>query len=60
MGTHVSKTKHLKLDHWEDSQIDRLKQVGNLVAKAKYEARVPLGFRRPITNACGVLPPDPQ
>ncbi|CAL8124159.1 unnamed protein product [Orchesella dallaii] len=47
MGSHVSKPKHLKLDHWEDSQVERLKQVGNLVAKGKYEARVPVGFRRP-------------
>jgi hypothetical protein len=47
LGSHVSKVKHLTLDHWEDSQIERLKQVGNNTAKYKYEVRVPPYFRRP-------------
>jgi len=47
MGSHISKVKHLKLDFWEDSQIERLKEVGNSNAKHKYELRVPPAYRRP-------------
>lgn len=53
MGAHISKVKHLKLDRWEDSQVDRMKEVGNLYAKQKYEERVPPYYRRPKEN-------DPQ
>lgn len=47
MGVHISKVKHLKLDRWEDSQVERMKEVGNLAAKLKYEERVPPCYRRP-------------
>lgn len=53
MGVHVSKVKHLKLDRWEDSQVERMKEVGNNIAKLKYEERVPPCYRRP-------KPDDPQ
>lgn len=53
MGVHVSKVKHLKLDRWEDSQVERMKEVGNGIAKLKYEERVPPCYRRP-------KPDDPQ
>lgn len=53
MGVHISKVKHLKLDRWENSQVERMKVVGNIVAKQKYEERVPLCYRRPKEN-------DPQ
>jgi hypothetical protein len=55
LGSHISKTKHLKLDHWELSQINRLKDVGNAKAKLKYEARVPINWRRPIPSARDTL-----
>lgn len=55
MGSHISKVKHLQLDHWEDSQIERLKQVGNNEAKYKYEQRVPVAYRHP--NPGGGDPP---
>ncbi|XP_014243379.1 arf-GAP with dual PH domain-containing protein 1-like [Cimex lectularius] len=48
MGTHISKVKHVRLDRWEDSQIQRMREVGNLVAKAKYEKRVPPCYRIPV------------
>ena len=51
MGSHVSKTKDLKLDHWEMSQINRLQDVGNARAKLKYEARVPANWIRPDPNS---------
>nr|CAI5864454.1 unnamed protein product [Callosobruchus analis] len=47
MGVHISKVKHLKLDRWEDSQVERMKEVGNIKAKMKYEERVPPCYRRP-------------
>ena len=47
LGVHLSKVKHLKLDHWEDSQIRRLEEVGNINANRKYEERVPACYRRP-------------
>lgn len=47
MGAHISKVKHLNLDRWEDSQVQRMKEVGNLAAKQKYEERVPPCYRRP-------------
>lgn len=53
MGVHISKVKHLKLDRWEDSQVERMKEVGNIKSKMKYEERVPPCYRRPKEN-------DPQ
>lgn len=53
MGAHISKVKHVKLDRWEDSQLGRMREVGNTTAKLKYEARVPVCYRRPVEG-------DPQ
>ncbi|XP_075224392.1 arf-GAP with dual PH domain-containing protein 1-like [Lycorma delicatula] len=53
MGAHISKVKHLKLDNWEDSQLERMREVGNIAAKLKYEQRVPVCYRRPVEG-------DPQ
>ncbi|KAI9553247.1 hypothetical protein GHT06_021143 [Daphnia sinensis] len=53
LGTHISKIKHLRLDKWEESQVKHLEEVGNIVAKRKYEERVPVCYRRPSEN-------DPQ
>jgi len=53
MGAHISKVKHLKLDRWEDSQLERMKEVGNNAARLRYEERVPPCYRRPVED-------DPQ
>ncbi|XP_012551592.1 arf-GAP with dual PH domain-containing protein 1 isoform X2 [Bombyx mori] len=55
MGAHISKVKHLKLDRWEDSQVQRMKEVGNVTARNKYEERVPPCYRRPNRNDPQVL-----
>ncbi|XP_052741683.1 arf-GAP with dual PH domain-containing protein 1 isoform X2 [Bicyclus anynana] len=55
MGAHISKVKHLELDRWEDSQVQRMKEVGNIAAKNKYEERVPPCYRRPTKNDPQVL-----
>lgn len=51
MGAHISKVKHLKLDRWEDSQVNRIREVGNAVARLHYEERVPSCYRRPSPDA---------
>lgn len=53
LGAHISKIKHLRLDRWEDSQVKRMEEVGNVAARRKYEERVPVCYRRPAEN-------DPQ
>ena len=53
MGAHISKVKHLKLDRWEDSQLERMKEVGNNAARLRYEERMPPCYRRPVED-------DPQ
>ncbi|XP_055379377.1 arf-GAP with dual PH domain-containing protein 1-like isoform X2 [Condylostylus longicornis] len=55
MGAHISKVKHLKLDKWEDSQLERMKEVGNQKAKQRYEYRVPPCYRRPCEDDPQVL-----
>ncbi|XP_055702264.1 arf-GAP with dual PH domain-containing protein 1-like isoform X1 [Phlebotomus papatasi] len=55
MGAHISKVKHLKLDKWEDSQLERMKEVGNVKARLKYEQRVPACYRRPTEDSPQVL-----
>ncbi|CAG9824151.1 unnamed protein product [Phaedon cochleariae] len=55
MGVHISKVKHLKLDRWEDSQVERMKTTGNTKGKMKYEERVPSCYRRPKENDPQVL-----
>lgn len=51
MGAHISKVKHLKLDRWEDSQVNRIREVGNIAARLHYEERVPPCYRRPNPDA---------
>ncbi|KAL1128909.1 hypothetical protein AAG570_013443 [Ranatra chinensis] len=53
MGAHVSKVKHLRLDLWEESQIERLRETGNNAAKLKYQQKVPPCYRVPVDG-------DPQ
>lgn len=47
IGVQTSKVKHLRLDKWEDSQIERMKAVGNRRARQQYERAVPLCYLRP-------------
>lgn len=51
MGAHISKVKHLKLDRWEDSQVTRVREVGNNAARLYYEERVPPCYRLPNQEA---------
>ncbi|XP_064595706.1 arf-GAP with dual PH domain-containing protein 1-like isoform X2 [Liolophura sinensis] len=47
MGTHISKIKSIKLDNWENSQLELMAAMGNEKAKSNYEQFVPAFYRRP-------------
>ncbi|XP_057224814.1 arf-GAP with dual PH domain-containing protein 2 isoform X3 [Malurus melanocephalus] len=51
----ISKVKSLRLDFWESSLIEFMKNHGNLWAKAKYEAKVPPYYYIPRACDCLVL-----
>ncbi|XP_070683698.1 arf-GAP with dual PH domain-containing protein 2-like [Pempheris klunzingeri] len=51
----VSKVKSTRLDHWEDSLVEFMRESGNSVAKAIYERCVPAFFYRPQQSDCIVL-----
>lgn len=55
LGSHVSRVRSLRLDKWDDAQVDELAAVGNVVAKAKYEAHVPACYRRPHSDDVSVV-----
>lgn len=55
LGSHVSRVRSLRLDKWDDAQVDELAAVGNVVAKAKYEAHVPACYRRPRADDVSVV-----
>nr|XP_056702536.1 arf-GAP with dual PH domain-containing protein 1-like [Euleptes europaea] len=51
----VSKVKSLRMDHWDEAQVQFLAQHGNAVAKATYEAHVPIYYYRPVHTDCLLL-----
>lgn len=55
LGSHISRVRSLRLDKWDDAQVDELAAVGNAMAKAKYEAHVPACYRRPNTDDVSVV-----
>lgn len=60
LGSHVSRVRSLRLDRWEDSQVDALAAVGNIVARQHYEAHVPASYRRPTPDDVGVVKVSPK
>ncbi|KAL5287030.1 hypothetical protein ACFFRR_008153 [Megaselia abdita] len=54
MGTHISKVISLN-QVWNQSQVERMREVGNKKAKLKYEYRVPPCYRRPNSSDPQVL-----
>ncbi|XP_002733352.2 arf-GAP with dual PH domain-containing protein 1-like [Saccoglossus kowalevskii] len=55
LGTHISKVKSLRLDNWNDDQVEFMAATGNESAKMKYEQYVPPSYRRPTHRDCQVL-----
>ncbi|KAM7394089.1 hypothetical protein PAMP_020909 [Pampus punctatissimus] len=51
----VSKVKSIRLDRWEDSLVESMRERGNSAAKAVYEKCVPAFFYRPQQKDCVVL-----
>ncbi|XP_054845386.1 arf-GAP with dual PH domain-containing protein 1-like isoform X2 [Eublepharis macularius] len=51
----VSEIKSLRMDHWDEAQVQFLAQHGNAVAKATYEAHVPIYYYRPVHTDCLLL-----
>uniref|UniRef100_A0A8C8SD35 Arf-GAP with dual PH domain-containing protein 1 n=1 Tax=Pelusios castaneus TaxID=367368 RepID=A0A8C8SD35_9SAUR len=51
----ISKVKSLRMDHWDEAQVQFLKQHGNAVAKAMYEAHIPIYYYQPTHDDCHVL-----
>ncbi|NWT94487.1 ADAP1 protein, partial [Urocynchramus pylzowi] len=51
----ISKVKSLKMDYWDDAQVQFLAKHGNAVTKAIYEAHIPIYYYQPTYNDCQVL-----
>ncbi|XP_035515357.1 arf-GAP with dual PH domain-containing protein 2-like [Morone saxatilis] len=51
----VSKVKSIRLDRWEDSLVEFMRERGNSYAKAVYEKCVPAFYYRPQQKDCIVL-----
>ncbi|XP_030045058.1 arf-GAP with dual PH domain-containing protein 1-like, partial [Microcaecilia unicolor] len=48
----ISKVKSLRMDHWDEAQVQFIAQHGNAEAKATYEAHVPVYYYRPTHMDC--------
>ncbi|KAM9170439.1 arf-GAP with dual PH domain-containing protein 1-like [Pangshura tecta] len=51
----ISKVKSLRMDHWDEAQVQFLEQHGNMVGKATYEAHIPIYYYQPTHADCQVL-----
>ncbi|KAE8579517.1 hypothetical protein XENTR_v10024073 [Xenopus tropicalis] len=51
----ISRVKSVHLDPWDDVQIEYMSCLGNKVAEAKYESKVPAFYYKPASSDCQVL-----
>ncbi|XP_059754314.1 arf-GAP with dual PH domain-containing protein 1 isoform X2 [Balaenoptera ricei] len=51
----VSKVKSVRLDAWEDAQVEFMTSRGNHVARATFESKVPPFYYRPSASDCQLL-----
>ncbi|XP_057604320.1 arf-GAP with dual PH domain-containing protein 1 isoform X4 [Hippopotamus amphibius kiboko] len=51
----VSKVKSVRLDTWEDAQVEFMASRGNNVARATFESKVPPFYYRPSASDCQLL-----
>ncbi|XP_051488587.1 arf-GAP with dual PH domain-containing protein 1 isoform X4 [Apus apus] len=51
----VSKVKSVRLDDWDDAQVEFMASNGNNVAKAKYESKMPPFYYKPTFLDCQLL-----
>uniref|UniRef100_A0AC11ENJ7 ArfGAP with dual PH domains 1 n=1 Tax=Ovis aries TaxID=9940 RepID=A0AC11ENJ7_SHEEP len=52
---HVSKVKSVRLDTWEDVQVEFMASRGNAIARATFESKVPPFYYRPSASDCQLL-----
>lgn len=51
----ISRVKSVRLDPWDDVQIEYMSCLGNKVAQAKYESKVPAFYYKPASSDSQVL-----
>ncbi|XP_050235242.1 probable ADP-ribosylation factor GTPase-activating protein AGD11 [Mercurialis annua] len=52
LGVHISKVLSVKLDEWTDEQVNNFIDLGgNIAANKKYEACIPVDFKKPKADA---------
>ncbi|KAM8960017.1 arf-GAP with dual PH domain-containing protein 1 [Pelodytes ibericus] len=51
----ISRVKSVRLDPWDDVQIEYMSCLGNKVAQEKYESKVPSFYYKPTTSDCQLL-----
>ncbi|XP_054430040.1 arf-GAP with dual PH domain-containing protein 1 isoform X1 [Pteronotus mesoamericanus] len=51
----ISKVKSVRLDAWEEAQVEFMASHGNAVARATYEPQVPSFYYRPTASDCHLL-----
>ncbi|CAM2099765.1 unnamed protein product [Caretta caretta] len=51
----VSKVKSVRLDSWDDAQVEFMATNGNNVAKARYESKIPPFYYKPTFPDCQLL-----
>ncbi|XP_077774673.1 arf-GAP with dual PH domain-containing protein 1 isoform X2 [Podarcis muralis] len=52
---HVSKVKSVRLDEWDNVQVELMASSGNSVSKAKYESKIPPFYYKPTFSDCPLL-----
>ncbi|XP_052069925.1 arf-GAP with dual PH domain-containing protein 1-like isoform X2 [Mytilus californianus] len=50
LGTHISRVRSIKLDNWEDDQVQAVAELGNEVVNQKYEQFLPAYYKRPTKD----------
>ena len=50
LGTHVSRTKSLTHDCWDQQSVSFMEENGNAYAKSLYERYLPPYYRKPLSN----------
>lgn len=47
LGAHIAKVKSVQLDQWNEENVAKMKEIGNLKAKEIWEFNVPPCWKRP-------------
>lgn len=55
LGVDHSRVKSIRLDNWDDEQVKRMAEQGNIETNKKYEQFLPKYYRRPSKNDVEIL-----